>query len=51
MEKKRVCILCKKEYKEWGNNAMPLADGQCCDHCNNTKVVPARLLRIKAKIK
>lgn len=50
MEKK-ICCICKKEYKEWGNNAAPIKDGQCCDHCNNTKVVPRRLLEFKAKIK
>lgn len=26
-----------------GHNAMPLADGQCCTECNNTKVIRARL--------
>jgi hypothetical protein len=42
------CCLCKKvievkgTWKE-GNNAMPLKEGRCCDKCNNTKVLPARL--------
>jgi hydrogenase maturation factor HypF (carbamoyltransferase family) len=47
---KRICVLCKKDYKEFGNNAYPLAEGQCCDKCNNSKVIPRRLLMSKAKI-
>ena len=39
-----VCCLCGKKVKEWGNNPAPLAEnGRCCDKCNFTKVVPARL--------
>ena len=42
------CVLCKKEippqgtWKE-GNNAEPVAKGRCCNDCNMTKVVPARI--------
>ena len=44
------CCLCKKEIEKvgnWdqGNNAQPLADGRCCDRCNMTKVIPARMKR------
>jgi len=39
----KICILCKRKYKGWGNNAEPLKKGRCCDNCNNTKVIPARL--------
>ena len=46
------CCLCEKEiavvngYAE-GNNAEPLASGRCCDYCNNTKVIPARIKGVK----
>ena len=45
MESKK-CVLCGCEFNEWGNNPWPLADdGWCCDTCNATKVIPARLRR------
>ena len=37
------CCLCGKNAGKCGNNAMPLANGQCCNDCNNNKVIPARL--------
>ena len=48
------CCLCKKEIEktynkegemccEIGNNAEPLKSGRCCDECNMSKVIPARL--------
>lgn len=44
------CVLCKKETKGWGDknqygcSPYPLAKkGECCEHCNNTRVIPARL--------
>lgn len=48
------CCICGKEiekkkdadghvYWDTGHNAMPIADGRCCDQCNDTKVIPARL--------
>jgi len=45
----KICVLCKKKYTEWGNNADPLKKGMCCDKCNLTKVVPARLKSLKLK--
>ena len=49
------CILCggeiEKKYNQkgvmyWdqGENAQPLADGQCCGSCNREAVIPARIL-------
>ena len=43
------CVICKKNYREYGNNAQPLADGYCCDSCNN-KVIARRLSDIQEKI-
>ena len=36
------CVLCEQEYEGFGNNAQPLADGECCDECN-VKVIRERL--------
>ena len=36
------CVLCNSILKTY-NNPDPLAkDGDCCDECNRTKVIPAR---------
>lgn len=41
---KKKCCLCGREFKGWGNNPWPVVDnGVCCDECNMTKVIPARL--------
>jgi hypothetical protein len=37
------CCLCKVNIKGYGNNAQPLKNGRCCDECNITKVIPARI--------
>ena len=42
-EEKWKCCLCHNWFKGWGNNAQPLKDGICCDVCNATKVIPARI--------
>jgi hypothetical protein len=36
------CIICKKEYQGYGNNAEPIAKGQCCNECNELVII-ARL--------
>ena len=44
------CCLCGKaievkgNWKE-GNNAEPLKEGRCCYKCNDTRVIPARLIQ------
>lgn len=51
------CVLCGKwtlgwgDNKEFGNNPEPLAepDKQCCDKCNEEKVIPARIAEIKKR--
>jgi len=43
------CVICKKEVKnEWGNNPYPAheGEGQCCDKCNDSVVIPARLKQL-----
>jgi hypothetical protein len=39
------CVLCKDEYMGYGNNAAPVAEGKCCDNCNFTQVISARLVK------
>ncbi len=46
MSKKKKCCLCNETYNGYGNNPAPLSDNEtdrCCDDCNLTKVLPARL--------
>ena len=46
-DKKYKCVLCGEDSIGWGNNPEPLKefdDGRCCDTCNSTKVIPARLV-------
>ena len=38
------CCLCSKSKFGFGNNPAPCSDtGVCCDDCNSSKVIPARL--------
>ena len=42
------CVLCGGFFYGYGNNPYPLAteeDDECCDMCNATKVIPARLAK------
>ena len=41
-DEEHTCILCKKIFIGYGNNASPLAEGLCCEECN-IKVIKARL--------
>jgi len=38
------CVICNKRFEGKGNNAEPVATGICCDMCNMSKVIPARLM-------
>ena len=40
---KAVCCLCNKDYSDYGNSALPIYEGFCCDKCNTKKVTPARI--------
>ena len=48
------CVICHKDiekqytedgimYWDQGNNAEPIAKGRCCNHCNETVVMPQRI--------
>jgi len=46
------CSICKEKIStdisgKWdgGHNAQPITDGRCCDVCNDTIVVPARVMQ------
>jgi len=41
------CCICKKDAGKFGNNALPIKDGRCCDKCNFIKIIPARLKNYK----
>jgi len=43
--KEGTCSLCGNPYNNWGNSPIPLKSyhERCCDNCNFTKVIPARM--------
>lgn len=46
MDEKYICCICGQEFTGWGNNPYPVnsdEDARCCDICNDTVVVPARI--------
>lgn len=45
MNKPKYCCFCGNEIKDgFGNNPAPIAmGGRCCDTCNASVVIPARL--------
>lgn len=43
----QVCCICGRHFDGFGNNPAPVkSDGRCCDGCNWTEVIPARIDRI-----
>lgn len=51
--KNNNCILCGAKDIGFGNNPEPLKkyeEGQCCDTCNDTKVIPARLKGFEGEV-
>lgn len=49
-----ACSICQQpidvQFGGWrfGHNAAPINEGRCCDICNDTIVIPARLTLIYA---
>ena len=37
------CKICNETIFGHGHNAQPITNGRCCEVCNTTKVLPARL--------
>lgn len=43
------CCICHKRFTDWGNNPWPIVtdkDARCCNACNGTVVVPARIAKM-----
>lgn len=60
IKRKEECSICKgpiepqrtpdgKVFWEYGHNAEPVTDGNCCDFCNTHEVIPARLKAMQGK--
>ena len=44
------CCICGRILVDYGNNPHPVKEnGECCNFCNLTKVVPARLQFLKIR--
>ena len=41
------CSICDNKITGFGNNAEPVNNGRCCDTCNFTKVISARLKELE----
>ena len=40
----KICCICGKQFEGWGNNPAPIKnEGECCDDCNMSVVLVARL--------
>ena len=47
-EQKFKCCICGQIFEGYGNNPYPVSENpndRCCDHCNDSKVIPERLLK------
>lgn len=47
------CSLCGQPFRGFGNNPEPLADfdERCCDTCNASRVIPARLRNLSRNLR
>lgn len=47
MKPQKVCVLCKERFEGYGNNPQPIKRrGECCQKCNEERVIPARLRQL-----
>ena len=44
-----TCAICNKPFEEYGHSAQPVCAGRCCNICNDTVVIPARLKKLKER--
>ena len=48
---KNYCSICHEKMLSssfrYGNNAHPVNNGRCCDICNTTVVIPARIKQLR----
>lgn len=48
----KKCCICGKKFIGYGNNPDPIKKkGKCCNECNETKVIPARITQMCLKEK
>ena len=48
----KICCICGKKFIGWGNNPEPVKhEGVCCDECNNSVVLSARLIQFNQEIR
>ena len=45
------CSICHRPTEGHGNNAWPVNKGKCCNRCNTTVVIPARIDLMKKEVK
>ena len=48
----KICCICGRPIENYGNNPWPVVedpDEKCCDVCNYTEVIPARLTRLRER--
>jgi hypothetical protein len=50
-DKTQTCSICGCSYRGFGNNAAPINDGRCCDDCNASRVIPARIAGIQQAVR
>ena len=46
---RQTCCICGERFIGWGNNPWPVVtdeEARCCDECNNTRVIPARIAQM-----
>ena len=48
--KELKCSICLMEYTGYGHNATPINEGRCCEQCNSSNVIPARVFEIFKEI-
>jgi len=45
------CCICGKPYLGYGHNADPIKYGRCCNRCNDLRVIPARIRKMRKEAK
>jgi len=43
-----ICIICHKLNQGYGNNALPVREGLCCDSCNE-EVIMERIRQMEER--
>jgi hypothetical protein len=44
-----VCTICMLPFDEYGHNAWPVNSGRCCNRCQDTVVIPARIRAMRER--